>query len=370
MTSSSHNNDCSGRSISLPIIQHCLALSSTIHRVQVTGIIRETADTKTFVLRPLDGWKPVYAAGQFLTLVFRDGDEEERRSYSVSSAIVRGEPLSITVKKVDNGLFSRYLLGYITVGDVLSTTGFSGLFCLPQVPDEYENYFFLAAGSGIIPCYALIRALLATTSKRIILVYSNHTPKDTIFYEQLKTLQQENKSRFELRFLFSDSGHYRDARLSKPLLQEFLLQYLRMENDSTMFYTCGPELYMQVVIITLITQGIKKENIRRESFDSRPRAYMPKPPDEGLHLVTINFHGRVYHLVSGWPHSILATAKTQQVSIPYSCEAGRCGSCVATCVSGKVWMAYNEVLTDDELARGMILTCQAFPIYGPVEIVV
>lgn len=32
----------------------------------------------------------------------------------------------------------------------------------------------------------------------------------------------------------------------------------------------------------------------------------------------------------------------------------RCGSCVATCISGKVWMANNEVLMDDEIEKGRI----------------
>jgi hypothetical protein len=33
-------------------------------------------------------------------------------------------------------------------------------------------------------------------------------------------------------------------------------------------------------------------------------------------------------------------------------------------------MAYNEVLTDDEVASGQILICQSYPINGDVEIII
>jgi len=69
-----------------------------------------------------------------------------------------------------------------------------------------------------------------------------------------------------------------------------------------------------------------------------------------------------------YPDSILAAAKKQGIQMPYSCEAGRCGSCVARLTSGKVWHAYNEVLTDAELAQGLVLTCVAHPVGGAVEL--
>ena len=65
---------------------------------------------------------------------------------------------------------------------------------------------------------------------------------------------------------------------------------------------------------------------------------------------------------------IAKAAKAAKINIPYSCEAGRCGSCVATCIKGKIWMAYNEVLTDDEVANGRVLVCQSYPVGGDVVI--
>lgn len=51
----------------------------------------------------------------------------------------------------------------------------------------------------------------------------------------------------------------------------------------------------------------------------------------------------------------------------YSCGAGSCGSCIAICIKGKMWMRYNEVLMDDEIAEGGLLTCTGYPYGGVIE---
>jgi ring-1,2-phenylacetyl-CoA epoxidase subunit PaaE len=50
--------------------------------------------------------------------------------------------------------------------------------------------------------------------------------------------------------------------------------------------------------------------------------------------------------------------------LPYSCEVGKCGSCAARCTQGQIWMMYNEVLLNDEIRKGLVLTCSGFPIGG------
>ena len=59
-------------------------------------------------------------------------------------------------------------------------------------------------------------------------------------------------------------------------------------------------------------------------------------------------------------------AKRKGIVLPYSCEVGKCGNCAATCLQGKVWMMYNEVLLDDDLQKGLVLTCSGFPVGGDV----
>src|SRR5690349_20178101 len=112
--------------------------------LKVVDIIRETVDTKSFVLECIDG-KIDYKAGQFLTFVFQKlTGEEARRSYSISSSPELDEPLTITVKRIVNGEYSRYMNDRLVAGDRLQTIGASGFFVLPENAAQYKRYIFLA----------------------------------------------------------------------------------------------------------------------------------------------------------------------------------------------------------------------------------
>lgn len=342
--------------------------SFTIRSVKIIDVIFETKNAKTFVLEFLDSPEPGYKAGQFLTLVFYTRHGEKRRSYSISSSPALKEPLSITVKKIENGEFSRLLISHAKVGDILYTSGVNGFFHLPVDIDNYVQYFFIAAGSGVTPCLSMMKTILATAHSNVVLIYSNKNEEDAIFYEQLKRLLHRYAGRFKARFLFSDIFDVNLSRLSKRLLLIFLQELLTVDAAQALFYVCGPHDYMQMINITLL-EKIPAQNILRENFNTLPRLIIPKPPDILPHTVSISINQRLYKVTVQYPVTILAAAKKNKINLPYSCEAGRCGSCVATCTSGKVWMAYNEILTDDELAKGRVLVCQGYPVEGDVEIV-
>jgi ferredoxin-NADP reductase len=337
---------------------------------KIVDIITETADTKTFVLQPADGEQLQYKAGQFVTLVFNTRFGEKRRSYSISSSPELNEPFIITIKKVENGEFSRLLVSHAKPGDVLNSSGISGFFHLPDDINSTEQFFFLAAGSGITPCFSIVKTLLKTTAKQVTLIYSNRKESDTIFYRQLNKLQREHPKQFHIHFLFSHHNDVYQKRLSNWLLQHLLKEYLTSSKDKALFYLCGPFDYMQMIRITLLSEGVPLSNIKQENFNTLPPAYTPAPPDREQHKVTIHFKNTLRQINVQYPNSILSVAKKSGIAIPYSCEAGRCGSCVATCIKGKIWMAYNEVLMDDEIAKGRVLCCQAYVVDGDAEIVV
>jgi ferredoxin len=67
--------------------------------------------------------------------------------------------------------------------------------------------------------------------------------------------------------------------------------------------------------------------------------------------------------------TLLESARRAGLSPPFSCEAGNCGTCIAMLTEGKVTMRANDVLEEDEIADGYILTCQGVPDTGDVTVV-
>lgn len=240
---------------------------------------------------------------------------------------------------------------------------------MPENFYDFNQFFFLAAGSGITPCFSILKRLLKHHNNQVVLIYSNKSEVDAIFFAHLENLRREYDERFQIHYLFSCKLDLYRSILSSWLLQQLLQRYLKVENKDAFFYVFGPLDYMRMVNITLLG-NIPPRNIFKESFSNLPRQAVPIPEDTSPHQVTIYFQGRKRVIIVQFPQTILSAAKSHRINLPYSCETGRCGSCLGLCKSGKVWMAYNAVLTEEEVASGRILTCQSYPLYSDVEIVI
>lgn len=59
--------------------------------------------------------------------------------------------------------------------------------------------------------------------------------------------------------------------------------------------------------------------------------------------------------------TIFAAALRVGLDLPFSCLGGYCGACMATLEAGDVDMRVNQHLSEKQVARGLILTCQAVP---------
>jgi len=334
--------------------------------LKIISIRTETHDVKSFVLEPVDSPPLHYKAGQFLTLTFPG--TSERRSYSISSTAFMGEPLTITVKRLDNGAFSRYLFDECKVGSLLSTIGTSGFFTLPENLKPFQKVVFFAGGSGITPMLPLIKTLLHHHPEvKVHLVYSNHTKSDTIFLNELIDLEKKFPS-FQPDYLYSDAKQLLKARLSKESVARFIHSWFPGDKSTALCYMCGPHNYMQMVSIVLLAEGVPSENIRREILDTTKKVVKELPPDQEAHKVTIGLEGQEFILDAKYPQTILEAAKQKGIILPYSCEAGKCGTCTATCMKGRVWMSYNEVLVERELQMGRVLTCTGYAVGGDVVV--
>ncbi len=66
--------------------------------------------------------------------------------------------------------------------------------------------------------------------------------------------------------------------------------------------------------------------------------------------------------------TILELALENDIDAPYSCQGGICSTCLAKLNKGSVKMDNNQILTDDEVEDGYILSCQARPTSDEVEV--
>ena len=168
--------------------------------VIIDQIQEEIEGFKTFTFK--NGHGIDYKAGQYITFVQQSAHESIRRSYSVVSAPLLNESLTIGVKRIENGAFSRELIDHAKPGDELLTIGAGGLFTLPDDVANIKQLFFLAAGSGITPIYSLLKTVLNFHQHmEVVLIYSNPSPQKTIFFSQLNGLKEKFKDRFQLRFI-------------------------------------------------------------------------------------------------------------------------------------------------------------------------
>jgi ring-1,2-phenylacetyl-CoA epoxidase subunit PaaE len=201
----------------------------------------------------------------------------------------------------------------------------------------------------------------------VSLVYSSASIEKTVFLPALQQWQKEYPDRFQLDLLLSNAADLSKARLNRDIILAYLNGMSGHEKSNTLFYICGPESYMRLCTYTLRTEGIPADNIRKENFFvNHVKKQDSTPPDTMERTASITIRGKHFRFVVPYSLSILAAAKKEGIALPYSCEAGRCGACVARCVKGKVWHSYNEVLTDKELAQGLVLTCVGHPVGGNV----
>jgi len=349
----------------------------TTIQLRITAISKQPGDNVFIQLATLDGIMPLYAAGQFLTVLFEVNGKEIRRSYSICSSPDVNEPLSIAVKFVENGEISKNLHHKTAVGDILTALPPNGLFTYHPVQEIRRTVFLFAAGVGITPVFSILKTALVTeSSSHIVLIYSNRSQSTTLFYEELNEWQQKYPERFKLIYLFSDSKRLQFARLNGFLIQDLIAANLEYDQADALCYTCGPIDYMVMCRISLLAMGYRLDQIKKETYfipeDEADDDDMTEKEvsDKNTYTVLLEFNDNTYQLEVPYYKRILQVALEHQINVPYSCRAGICSSCVATCTAGNVRMDYNEILTDQEIAQGRVLICTGHPTENNTRIVI
>ena len=344
---------------------------SSFLKLIIKEVKRETATAVSILFNVPEELKPNYAfiAGQYVNLRLTLDGKEIRRAYSICSSPESGD-LRIAVKAVKNGAFSQFANTKLKAGDVLEVGKPEGKFTFDPQADRQKNYVAFVAGSGITPVLSILKSVLKNEPKSsFVLVYGNKSPEETIFYQELHDLQLQYVGRFFVHYVFSQAKaeNVLFGRIEKSAVN-FVLNNKHKELEFDKFYLCGPEEMINLVSNVLKEKNVKESAIKFELFTTSSNENVIKENLEGHSKITVMVDDEETTFEMSQKQTILEAALKQGLDAPYSCQGGICSSCLARVTSGTAEMTKNSILTDKEIADGLILTCQAHPTSATITV--
>lgn len=336
----------------------------------------DSASTLTFELPQHLYDKFNYQPGQHLIIELTINKETVRRTYSLNSCPFNEEAIQVTVKRVKDGLVSNYINDQLKVGDSLSVMPPQGRFFADIQPEDYKSYFLFAAGSGITPILSILKSVLEVTKYSTVnLLYGNSNQNSIIFKDELAELQKKYPQRLNIVHTLSDpkvwtsweSWKGKTGRINTALVEWFVNEHPPVAQN-TEYYICGPGVMNTNVQTTLVNLGIPKQHIFIEQFGGKiEEINVDIVAFENAELaITLNDKNHQLQIKKG--QTILQALKAANLEPPYSCESGVCGTCVAQLKQGKAEMKSCMALTDEDIEKGYVLTCQALPVSEKVAL--
>lgn len=352
-------------------------MSAGFHRLEVAEVVAETAEAMSIRFHVPEALRETFQfrPGQHLTLRAKIAGDEVRRNYSLCVAPEEGE-LKVTVKRIAGGLFSNWANENVQAGAVLDVMPPHGSFTWAFAPGAANHYVGFAGGSGITPIVSLLKtALIEEPESRFTLFYGNRDSQSVIFLEALAGLKNRFIERLEVHHFLAEESE--DIELFNGMLDrakcDEILEHLIEPAEIAAFFICGPGPMMDVVEDVLKSRGVAADRVLVERFStSAPsaqqlaRSEVLNAKAAGVELQVVLDGRRTRVRFDPAKGSILESVQAAGLHAPYACRGGVCTTCRAKLLSGKATMLKNYGLTDEEVAQGYVLTCQAMPAGGDI----
>lgn len=334
---------------------------------------QETADVVSFRFQAGEPMRFDYKPGQFMTFVLEINGEQLCRSYTLSSSPSRPYSLMVTIKRVDGGRVSNYLIDHLQPGHIVQVLAPTGQFNLFDIPAK--KYLFLSAGCGITPMYSMSRYLTDTQiAADIAFVHSARSSDDIIFKDNLATMAQRHHN-FKLSYalesaldvklpvamagLETNNEHshirYDEGRLTAQMLRSFVPDLFERT-----VYLCGPAPYMQAVTALLESLNFDMQHLHQESFatviqgeNARLQQATATDAQSGPFMLTIGDRTRA--MSAG--QSLLEGIEAEGLPMIAACRSGVCGACKCQVLEGETRSSSQMTLTEADIAAGFVLAC-------------
>ena len=224
---------------------------------QLTAIIRDTHDTKTFRFGlPADAILDMLP-GDYLYVHATVNGKAVKRPYTPSSLPGATGYFDLTVKRYENGLISKYLHEQ-KVGDRVLMSG-------PKqgghwVDGMAKKVGFVAGGTGITPMISIIRWILTQRlDAELFLVFANKTEADIIFREEWDQALREHPT-FHCYHLLEHPPAGWQQGIGR-VTEEVLRRHLPAPGPETVIFLCGTMPMVDALEATLSKLGYSEQAI-------------------------------------------------------------------------------------------------------------
>jgi ferredoxin-NADP reductase len=329
--------------------------------LQVANIISETTSTKTFRLISKDGDLPPFQAGQYISLFLEIDGIQTSRPYSISSPPHSRDYYDITVRRVENGLVSNFLLDEVVIGDDLVSSGPAGHFYYNPLIHPKAMICF-AGGSGITPFMSMIREIVECGLDRsLTLFYGNKTTDDIIFHEALGQISERFTNINYVPVIEDPSAEYTGAC---GLMTAELIKEVVDDMTGKSYFICGPQGMYDFCLPELEGLGIARRKIRQEMYGAPLNIWQdpgwPQAVDpDRLFSVQVK-NGKQLKAQAG--DSLLVSLEKSGAVVPSLCRSGECSMCRLKILSGKVFQPAGVAVRKSDRQFGYVHSCAAYPL--------
>jgi ferredoxin-NADP reductase len=289
-------------------------------RGQIETIEPQTPDAATVLIKPGYRWGG-HEPGQYLRIGLDIEGVRHWRAYSLTSDPDRPDGLiSITVKNVDEGKVSPYLVRRGRPGTIVSLGGVEGDFLLPEpLP---AGLLFVSAGSGVTPIMSMLRHLdRGGELADAVLLHSARRPDEVIFGAELRDLEQRH-SGFSLH-----EQHTREHGRIGPADLDRLCPDWRERGT----FVSGPTDMLDAFIEHFERAGLD-DRLHLERFQPRLGLGEGEAGEGG----PIKFLKSNAEAESDGSVPILVAGEEAGLKLPYGCREGICHTCVGELRAGRV----------------------------------
>ena len=347
-------------------------VSSELHPAVQFGIVNdiiEHKDAKTYVIGPnakLGCEKLAYfRAGQYVSIVVEPGNGTFlSRPYSLCSNpkdAFKGI-YEITIKKIEDGYASTYILDNWKVGTEVILSGPLGQFYYERLRDA-KNVVALAGGSGITPFLAMARAIAEGIEDfNLTILYGSRTAEDILLAKQLEDVTNKANGKVKVVHVLSDEEKpgYEHGYISAELIKKYAPE------DYSIF-VCGPKAMYKFMETELPKLNLPLRRIRKELAGEygNPTSDEKYPKDcaNKEYKLKVWARGEVQEITCKAESTIMRAIEQAGIKVTSDCRSGQCGWCHSRLISGNVYIPESHDgrrLADKKF--GWIHPCATYPL--------